>query len=121
MSKRILVIEDDPDMARVLRDKLVSFGYEVDTAFDGAAGLDAFRRNHYDGMTTGIRMPEVDGLEVVREVRKTNSTLPIIIISAARLSESQLKELMSRAQEFLVKPFEAAQLKQAVDRWFGLA
>src|SRR5713226_2822182 len=98
MSKRILVVEDDEDIAGVIRDKLVSFGYEVDTAFDGAAGLDAFSRNHYDGMTTGIRMPKVDGLEVVREVRKTNSTLPIIIISGARLSESDLKELMSRVQ-----------------------
>ena len=115
------MVEDDPDTVRVIRDKLVAFGYEVDTAFDGAAGLDAFRRNHYDGMTTGIRMPEVDGLEVIREVRKTNPALPIIIISGAKLTENEIKELMSRAQEFLVKPFEAAQLKQAADRCFGPA
>ena len=121
MSKCILVVEDDPDTVAIIRDRLLSYGYEVDKALDGAAGLDAFRRSNYDGMTLGIRMPVVNGLEVLREVRKTSSTLPIIIISGARLNESALKELMNRVQDFIGKPFEAAQLKQAVERWFGPA
>lgn len=121
MSKRILVVEDDPDTARLIRDRLALYGYAVDITLDGAAGLNAFSRNHYDGMTLGIRMPGASGFEVLREVRKTNQTLPIIVISGAGLTESQVKELMSRVQDFISKPFEAVQLKQAADRWFGPA
>jgi CheY-like chemotaxis protein len=121
LTKRILVVDDDPDIRQVLLDRLNTYGYEVETATDGQEALDALRRAEYDGMILDVRMPKVDGLEVLRRTRQRDPSLPIIIITASKVAEEDLQAINEGAQDLLLKPFDAPQLKQVVDRWFGPA
>jgi PAS domain S-box-containing protein len=81
---RILVVEDEPDVARLLALMLTRAGYAVDTVSDGAAALAALQRSHYAAMTLDLMLPDISGLEVIRQLRLRPETahLPIIVVSA---------------------------------------
>jgi CheY-like chemotaxis protein len=119
LSKRILVVDDDPDIRQVLMDRLDSYGYGVETAVDGAEALDALRLSTYDGMILDIRMPKIDGLEVLRRVRETHPSLPVVVVTASKMKDHDLKSISQGAQDCLLKPFDVAQLKEVVERCFG--
>lgn len=121
MSKRILVVDDDPDIRQVLLDRLGSFGYVVETAVDGREALDALRRGRYDGMLLDMLMPEIDGLEVLRRTRASHPALPVVMITALSVKEQVARTLSEGACAYLLKPFDAGQLKKAVEQCFGLA
>jgi CheY-like chemotaxis protein len=121
LTKRILVVDDDPDIRQVLQDRLNAYGYAVETAIDGLEALDALQRGDYDGMILDIRMPKVDGLEVLRRTRESHPGLPVIMITASKVKESDDQAINAGAQDLLLKPFDVAQLKEMVDRWFGPA
>jgi len=82
MAKRILVVDDDPDIRQVLQDRLDSYGYVVETAIDGQEALDALKLRSYDGMLLDIMMPKVNGLEVLQESRKHRPLMPVVMIPA---------------------------------------
>jgi CheY-like chemotaxis protein len=121
MSKRILVADDDPDILQVLRDRLDSYGYAVEMANDGRAALEALRRQAFDGVILDIRMPEIDGMEVLRQIREGHSGVPVVMITASTIQERAVEAVGKGAQAYLLKPFNAAQLKQVVELWFGPA
>ena len=121
VSKRILVVDDDPDIRQVLQDRLNSYGYLVETAINGREALDALNRNTFDGMVLDIRMPEIDGIEVLRQTRKTHPALPVVMVTASTVRNSVIEAMGVGAQAYLLKPFDAVQLKQAVERWIGPA
>lgn len=121
MSKRILVVDDDPDIRQVLQDRLNSYGYHVETAINGREALDALKRNAFDGMVLDIRMPEIDGIEVLRQTRKSHPALPVVMVTASTVRNSVIEAMGVGAQAYLLKPFDAVQLKQAVERWIGPA
>jgi signal transduction histidine kinase len=120
-SKRVLVVDDDPDIRQFLLDRLGSYGYVVETAVDGREALDALERGAFDGILLDIRMPELGGLEVLRHLRESRSMVPVVMITASEARERAIQAVSEGAQDFLLKPFEAAQLKQVVARWFGPA
>ena len=121
MAKRILVVDDDPDIRQVLQDRLDSYGYVVETAIDGQEALDALKLRSYDGMLLDIMMPKVNGLEVLQESRKHRPLMPVVMITASRVKETTIQALEDGAQAFLLKPFDIVRLKTVVDRWFGTA
>lgn len=118
MSKRILVVDDDPDIRQILRDRLASYGYSVETAIGGTEALDALRRETYDGMILDIQLPGIDGLEVLHQVRKIHPWMPVVLMTALEARENAIQSMREGAQALLLKPFDAAQLKQVVERWF---
>jgi signal transduction histidine kinase/ActR/RegA family two-component response regulator len=120
-ARRLLVADDDPDIRQVLSDRLTSDGYVVQIAADGREALLAIRSQKFDALIADITMPEVSGLEVLREVRKEQPLLPVIIITAADARERALAAVQAGAQAYLLKPFDAGQLKQMVDQWVGPA
>jgi signal transduction histidine kinase len=120
-SKRLLVVDDDPDIRQLLLDRLESYGYVVETAVDGGEALEALRRRPFDGMLLDIRMPEMGGLEVLRYVRESRSTMPVVMVTASEARERAIQALSEGAQDFLLKPFDAAHLHEVVERWFGPA
>jgi two-component system KDP operon response regulator KdpE len=79
-NKRVLVVDDEPQITRVLRRSLVAHQYDVRTAADGASALDTFHDFHPNLVITDLQMPEMDGLELCREIRKI-SEVPIIVLS----------------------------------------
>ena len=78
--QKVLVVDDEAQITRVLRHSLTAHRYDVRTAADGLSGLDTFRDWHPDLVITDLQMPEMDGIEFCREIRKVSS-LPIIVLS----------------------------------------
>ncbi|TAJ25595.1 MAG: response regulator, partial [Nitrospirae bacterium] len=96
-----------------------SDGFLVQTAVDGQAALDALRLNAFDGVILDIGMPRIDGLAVLHQIRERHFTMPVVIITAAEARERASLAMEAGAQAYLLKPFDAAQLKQVIGQWFG--
>ena len=118
-ASRLLVVDDDPDIRQFLMDRLGSYGYLVETAYDGRAALDALQRGSYDGLLLDIGLPEIDGLEVLQKIREDIPTLPVVMITASGSKQRAMQAVNLGAQAYLLKPFDAEQLKEVVERWFG--
>jgi len=113
----VLVIEDDDAVRRLLRRHLVAAGYEVREATNGAVGLAAYRQQPSDLIITDIVMPETEGLETIRELRRVNPEVKIIAISAAAggRADGYLDTAMQfGASRILSKPFTGADLLSVV-------
>ena len=103
-AKRILVIDDEFQITRVLKRSLGAHRYDVRTASDGESGLDLFRDFHPDLVITDLSMPEMSGIEVCREIRKTSS-VPIIVLSVRGEEQSKVEALDAGADDYITKPF----------------
>lgn len=102
--KKVLVVDDESQITRVLRHSLTAHRYDVRTAADGMSGLDTFHDWHPDLIITDLQMPEMDGLEFCREIRKV-STLPIIVLSVRGEEKTKVQALDAGADDFVTKPF----------------
>ena len=101
---RILVVDDEPQLTRVLRTGLKSHGYEVRTAADGLSGLETFNDWHPDLVITDLAMPNMNGLELCRKLRAVSS-VPIIVLSAKGEEKTKVEALDIGADDFVTKPF----------------
>lgn len=101
---RILVVDDEPQLTRVLRTGLKSRGYDVRAAADGLAGFETFSDWHPDLVITDLAMPNVDGLELCRRLRAI-SQVPIIVLSAKGEEKTKVEALDLGADDFVTKPF----------------
>ena len=101
---RILVVDDEPQLTRVLRTGLKSRGYDVRAAADGLAGFETFTDWHPDLVITDLAMPVMDGLELCRRVRAI-SPVPIIVLSAKGEEKTKVEALDLGADDFVTKPF----------------
>ena len=120
MSKRILMVSDDPDIRQILQDRLHSYGYVVEVAIGGNEALKALRCDGFDGMLVDIAIPPIEGLAVVYQVRASHPTLPVVIITALFDLERSIQAVIGDGpQAYLPKPFDAAQLKKVLEHWVG--
>jgi two-component system KDP operon response regulator KdpE len=103
-SARILVVDDEPQLTRVLRTGLKSRGYDVRVAADGVSGFEAFNDWHPNLVITDLAMPNMDGLELCRRLR-TFSQVPIIVLSAKGEEKTKIEALDLGADDFVTKPF----------------
>ena len=101
---RILVVDDEPQLTRVLRTGLGSHGYDVRTASDGLSGFQTFNDWQPDLVITDLAMPNMDGLELCRRLR-TISQVPIIILSAKGEEKTKVEALDFGADDYVTKPF----------------
>src|SRR5690349_2187788 len=101
---RILVVDDEPQLTRVLRTGLTSRGYDVRAAADGLAGFEVFNDWHPDLVITDLAMPNVDGLELCKRLRAV-SPVPIIVLSAKGEEKTKVEALDLGADDFVTKPF----------------
>jgi two-component system, OmpR family, KDP operon response regulator KdpE len=101
---KILVVDDEAQIIRVLRRSLNAHRYDVRTAADGQAGLELFHDWHPDLVITDLSMPEMNGLELCREIRKT-SLSPIIVLSVKGEEHSKVEALDAGADDYITKPF----------------
>jgi two-component system KDP operon response regulator KdpE len=101
---RILVVDDEPQLTRVLRTGLKSHGYDVRTAADGLSGLETFNDWHPDLVITDLAMPNMNGLELCRKIRAV-SPAPIIVLSAKGEEKIKVEALDIGADDFVTKPF----------------
>ena len=119
MPSHILVVDDDPDIRHILRERLESYGYLVEPAADGSAAIDKMEHLTLSGIFLDIRMPGMDGIQVLAQFRAHSLTIPVVIVTAAGSRELENSSLQAGAQACLFKPFDQAQIKHVVERWFG--
>ena len=112
MSKRVLVVEDEADIRRLVSIKLTGAGYDVSTANDGEEGLAAAVRDKPDLLVSDVMMPKKDGYTMVREVREAlGSEAPAVIMLTARGQDTDVATgLDSGADDYIVKPFAPREL-----------
>jgi two-component system, OmpR family, KDP operon response regulator KdpE len=101
--KRILVVDDEPQITRVLRTALTGSGYEVRTADDGHSGLRSAREWQPDLVITDVSMPNMSGIELCRQLR-AESTLPIIVLSVKGEEKTKVEALDAGADDYVTKP-----------------
>jgi two-component system, OmpR family, response regulator MprA len=106
---RVLVVEDDTDIADVLRRSLRNEGYEVKTSADGVEALDVAAGFMPDLVVLDLGLPRLDGVEVCRRLRK-DGDVPILMLTARAETEDRVNGLDSGADDYLVKPFERQEL-----------
>ncbi|GAB6446816.1 response regulator transcription factor [Bacillus luti] len=110
MSKyRVLVVDDESDMRQLVGMYLDNFGYEWGEAENGKEALTKLESNHYDFVVLDIMMPEMDGLSVCKEIRKT-SDVPIIFLTAKGEEWNRVNGLRMGADDYIVKPFSPGEL-----------
>ncbi|MFC6618339.1 response regulator transcription factor [Deinococcus radiophilus] len=109
MEQRILVIEDNPDISRVVQYELEQAGFEALTASDGISGLTMAREEHPDLVVLDLGLPDLDGAEVTRRLRKSSS-MPIIILTAMDALDRKVALLEAGADDYMTKPFYPEEL-----------
>jgi two-component system, OmpR family, response regulator len=107
---RILIVEDEPKMARILRRGLEGEGYAVDTCADGEDGLHMASENDYDSILLDVMLPLVDGVEVCRQLRARDRWAPILMLTARDGVADRVRGLDAGADDYLVKPFSFEEL-----------
>lgn len=107
--KRILIIEDDMDIAELERDYLQLNGYTAEIVQDGVLGLKKAMTGIYDVVVVDLMLPEKDGFEIIREIRK-KLEIPIIVVSARNDDIDKIRGLDFGADDYLTKPFSPAEL-----------
>src|SRR6266853_535345 len=107
---RLLLVEDEPNAARVLAKGLREQTYAVDLAVDGEAALFQVFTTDYDAMILDVMLPLKDGFAVCRSVRASGSTIPILMLTARDAVDARIEGLDCGADDYLVKPFDFGEL-----------
>jgi DNA-binding NtrC family response regulator len=113
---RILVVDDEVRMAALIRRELEDHGHEVDTAGDGAVALERLAGGDFDLMLTDLRMPGLDGLELLRRVRTEAPGTEVVLMTAYASAQTAVQAMKAGAYDYLIKPFEMDELIIMVDR-----
>ncbi len=122
---RILVVEDDVNLNRQLKDALTESGYAVDVAFDGEEGHYLGDTEPYDAIVLDIGLPQMDGLSVLEEWRRAGKTTPVLLLTARDRWSDKVQGIDAGADDYVAKPFHMeevlARLRALVRRAAGLA
>ncbi len=106
----ILLVEDEENLHEALKLNLELEGYEVTSAFDGAAALKAVQGEYFDLIILDVMLPEMDGINVTETIRISNNEVPILILSAKNNSSDRVLGLKKGADDYLTKPFNLEEL-----------
>ena len=111
---KLLIVEDEKTMQRILYKGFHKLEYMVDAAYDGEEAVDLFFSNVYDLIILDLNLPKMDGLDVLQEIRADNKEIPVIILSARSEIEDKITGLDEGANDYLAKPFHFGELEARV-------
>jgi two-component system response regulator AtoC len=112
--KQVLIVDDEPNLRKILSAQLTRDGYDVMIAEDGEQGLSALRENHIDMVITDLKMPKVDGMTLLKEALREDPELPVVMITAHGTVDTAVEALKSGAFDYLTKPFDKDEVRQIV-------
>lgn len=115
MSAHLLYVEDDETLSFVTRDNLALKGYRISHTTNGLEALKLFKENHFDLCIFDVMLPEMDGFTLAKEIRKYNTEVPIIFLTAKSLKEDKIYGLRLGADDYLTKPFSIEELLLKVE------
>ena len=122
---RLMICEDEHDLNRIIKMKLTSDGYSVDSCYDGEEALDLLEFTDYDGVILDIMLPKIDGLEVLRRMRLNGDMTPVLLLTAKDSVSDKVKGLDGGANDYLVKPFSfeelTARIRAMMRKNFGVS
>lgn len=110
MTAKILIIEDEVQIARVIQLELSFEGYETDVAHSGTEGLLKFLEGNWDLVLLDVMLPEIDGFEVLKRIRKHNAVIPVLLLTAKDQIQDKVAGLDLGANDYITKPFEFEEL-----------
>lgn len=102
---KILLVEDERDLNRIIVKQLTSLSYNVDACFDGMEAMDLVEENDYDIAILDIMLPKADGYKILLHIRKANKDMPVLFLTAKDAVEDRVKGLDMGANDYLIKPF----------------
>jgi len=111
----ILVMEDDLNVARGLEMVLTEEGYAVNLAGTGALALELFKQKRYDLLVADLRLPDIDGMEVIKKIRAEKPETEVIVITGYGTTSTAVEAMKLGAHDFLPKPFTEEQIKESID------
>ncbi|MBO4877792.1 MAG: response regulator transcription factor [Ruminococcus sp.] len=114
MDIRILVVEDEPDIRKMLTDFLTGCGYITDQAADGYAASEKLRDPDYDIILMDLMLPGIPGEQLIRDLR-THSDIPVIVLSARSMLETRLEVLRLGADDYILKPFDLKEVQVRIE------
>ncbi|MDF2936748.1 MAG: chemotaxis protein CheY [Paenibacillaceae bacterium] len=120
MANRILIVDDAAFMRMMIRDILTKNGYEVcGEANDGAQAIERYKELHPDLITMDITMPEMDGINALKEIKKIDANAKVIMCSAMGQQAMVIDAIQAGAKDFIVKPFQADRVIEAIKKTLG--
>src|SRR5690554_5287846 len=120
MSKRVLIVDDAVFMRMMIKDILGKNGFDiVGEAANGALAVEEFKNLKPDIVTMDITMPEMDGIEAVKEIKKIDPNAKIIMCSAMGQQAMVMEAIQAGAKDFIVKPFQSDRVVEALNKALG--
>ena len=111
MSKiKILIVEDDPNLGKILFEYLDAKNFDISLAIDGEEGLEKFLNNTWDLLVLDVMMPKKDGFSLAKDIRKVDQDIPIIFLTAKSQKDNIIKAFKLGADDYLTKPFSIEEL-----------
>ena len=111
MSKiKILIVEDDPNLGKILFEYLDAKNFDISLAIDGEEGLEKFLNNTWDLLLLDVMMPKKDGFSLAKDIRKVDQDIPIIFLTAKSQKDNVIKAFKLGADDYLTKPFSIDEL-----------
>ena len=119
-NRRILIVEDDPNFGKILKEYLTLNDYDIVLAKNGIEGFEKFNKSYFDLCILDIMMPYKDGFTLAKEIREKNDEVPIFFLTAKHLKEDVLKGFKIGADDYMTKPFDSevllAKIKATLNR-----
>lgn len=114
--KRILIIEDEPEISLIIRRRLESFGYEVAEAYDGQEGFNQAKSSSPDLIILDLVLPSMSGIQILKELKKEPAYkhIPILIVTGLSQDMPGVKECVGKADGYFLKPFDSVELVATV-------
>ena len=120
MGLKVLLVVDEEDVVEVIQDRLEAYGFTVVTAGTGLEALKKLSNEKFDGIFLDVKMPEMDGMEALEEIRKTDKNIPIMIITSSSTREAAIEAMAKGANEYVLKPFEWEELKAKIEKVYNI-
>jgi two-component system, NtrC family, response regulator AtoC len=114
--KQVLIVDDEPNLRKILSAQLSRDGYDVMTAEDGERGLAMLKEHHIDLVITDLKMPKIDGMTLLKKALEEEPELPIVLITAHGTIDTAVEALKSGAFDFVTKPFDKDEVRQIVSK-----
>jgi DNA-binding response OmpR family regulator len=113
---KLLVVEDEDSLRTLLKSELEVYGFDVDDASDGTTAMKALTGKSYDVVVLDIRMPDIDGLEVLKNIRKRKLASKVIMLTGVDELKIARESLALGANDFLTKPYDLKKLMECINR-----
>ena len=118
-TKKILIVDDNPNMSTLLSDILEIFDFQGVHADDGNAALEQLRRGKYDMVFTDLRMPNMDGHDLLKAIKSEHPEMPVVVVTGYSCADTRDAVLSEKADGFLSKPFKVNEIQALLSSLLG--